>query len=65
MSPSRPSRSRRTVTGEILGRWVIALVLVPVGLPVILLAGGHVTAGLLIWAIAVMTMVAIVRGARR
>jgi len=62
MSPGRPTPRRRPVTWEILGRWVIALALVPVGLPLVLLSGGHVTAAMLIGAIAVMTVVALVRG---
>jgi hypothetical protein len=63
VSPARPApRRRRSVTWEILGRWVIALALVPVVLPVVLLAGGHITAAMLIWSIAIMTLVALVRG---
>jgi hypothetical protein len=62
MSPAGRTPPRRSVTWEILWRWVIALALVPFVLPVILLGGGHVTAALLIWAIVIMTVVALVRG---
>ena len=58
-------RPRRTITGEILGRWAIALALAPVGLVVLAFSGGRVTAGLLIVLIAVMVVVALVRAARR
>ncbi|MGH3254811.1 MAG: hypothetical protein ACRDOU_05275 [Streptosporangiaceae bacterium] len=59
----RPQR-RRTITGEIVGRWVIAFALVPIGLLVLLPAHGHVTGGLLIWLIGIMVVVAIVRASR-
>jgi hypothetical protein len=62
MSLGRPGSLRRSVAGEIFGRWAVALVLVPVVLPVVLLGGGHVTVGMLIWGIAIMTVVALVRG---
>jgi len=62
MSPAGRTPPRRTITWEILGRWVIAVALVPVVLPVILLGGGHVTAAMLIWGIAIMTVVALARG---
>jgi hypothetical protein len=62
MSRARRTPPRRSVTWEILGRWVIAFALVPFALPVILLVGGHVTAALLIWGITVMVVVALVCG---
>ena len=65
MSPAPRNPPRRTVTGEILGRWAIALVLVPVILPAVLLAGGHVTAAMFIWGIVIMTVVALVRSRPR
>jgi len=60
-SPGRTPR-RRSIAGELIGRWVIAVALVPIGLPVILLAGGHVTAAMLILGIAIMVIVALARG---
>jgi hypothetical protein len=44
---------------------VVALVLVPVVLPVTLLADGHVTAAMLIWGVAIMVIVALARGHSR
>jgi hypothetical protein len=61
MSHARRTPPRRTVAGELVGRWLVAFLLVPFVLPVILLAGGHVTAALLIWAIAIMVIMALVR----
>jgi hypothetical protein len=62
VSPEPAPPPRRTVTGEILGRWAVALVLVPIVLPVIFLTGGHVTTAMLIWTIVIMTVLALVRG---
>jgi len=62
MSPARRTPPRRTITWEIARWWVYALLLVPVVLPVILLGGGHVTAAMLIWGIAIMTVVGLARG---
>lgn len=50
---------------SIIGRWIVAFALVPVGLLVLLPTHGHVTGGLLIALIAVMVAVALVRAARR
>ncbi len=50
---------------SIVGRWIVAFALVPVGLVLIAASGGHVTAALLITLIAVMVVVALVRAARR
>lgn len=65
MNPGRPAPPRRSVVGEIVGRWAVALVLVPFVLPVVLLGGGHVTAAMLIWGVVIMTVVALVRGRPR
>jgi hypothetical protein len=62
VNPAGRTPPRRSVTREILGRWVIAVALVPFALPVILLAGGHVTAAMLIWALAIMVIVALAHG---
>jgi hypothetical protein len=62
MSPVGRTPPRRSVTGEILGWWVIAAALVPFVLPVVLLADGHVTAAMLIWGIVIMTVLALARG---
>ena len=56
------TRPRRTVGGEILGRWLIAIVLLPAGLLVLAFTGGRATGALLIWLIAVMVVIALIRG---
>jgi len=50
---------------SIIGRWIVAFALVPIGLLVLLPTHGHVTGGLLIALIAIMMIVAFVRAGRR
>ena len=57
---------RRSITGELVGRWAIAVALVPVALIVLAFSGGHVTGPLLITLIVIMVIIAIARaGSRR
>ncbi|MGH3222616.1 MAG: hypothetical protein ACRDPY_28620 [Streptosporangiaceae bacterium] len=58
-------RHRTSAGWEIARWWVYALVLTPFVLPFVLLAHGHINAAMVIWAFAIVVVIAVARGAKR